>query len=95
MTNPYGMPPWGPYNFFGGYPTPPPSMPPIKDKSPVKQMMDDMKEWQAWEEFQKRFKKEEPKKTSKLSSIDWFMILCALNSITVPLFIIIGVKIFH
>lgn len=64
-------------------------------KSTFKQFLKDVRDW---EEFQKSTKKDEKKteehKKSWLKTADWFMILCLINSITIPAYIILGMKVF-
>jgi hypothetical protein len=90
----YGpFPPWSPY----GAPVPPPMFypPPIqpqqKGRSTLKALL---KDWEAWEEFQKKHRKDEKRQERKswLHISDWFMLLCVINSFTIPLYIILWVK---
>lgn len=98
--NPYG--PWSPYG-----PPPPPyayPQPPVQYPVPTKKEMKSsfkqfLKDVRDWEEFQKSTKKDEKKEDhhhqkSWLKTADWFMILCLINSITIPAYIILGMKIF-
>lgn len=98
-TNGYGgypPPPFGPYNvFWPGAPVPP--TPAKPEENWFKTMMQNAREQEAYAKFMKKYfaeEKKDDKPKSKLSTIDWFMLLCALNSITVPMFIILGVKLF-
>jgi hypothetical protein len=97
---PFGYPPYaGPYPI---YPPPMPIMTPSKmGKSSRREKKRRLKEWleavqediHALDDYQRKNKKEESKK-SKFSTGDWFMILCVINSFTIPAYIIIGMKLF-
>lgn len=101
---------WGPPQGQGGaypvfIPTTPVQPPPKRGgrggrfgRKRVLGSLEDLIEGEVYKALRDKFegpKKDDSKPKSKLNSADWFFILCGINSITIPLFIILGAKILH